>query len=160
MGLVKKTFNKVYFCTPITAELELEHAQRVPEAEPVQPQVKLKDRQKFFEEAFQQDMEHYLSTGYLQIAERRGELCPFPRLKPGPDQNVPDSGIQTETIFQKVNMLYPVSNNNKKTFKYLRNVSLDGLVQKHSVVVITNKSAGSTALKILHWECYSQSLSR
>ncbi|XP_016144986.1 dysbindin-like [Sinocyclocheilus grahami] len=53
------------------AELELEHAQRVPEAESVQPQVKLKDRQKFFEEAFQQDMEHYLSTGYLQIAERR-----------------------------------------------------------------------------------------
>ncbi|ROK35683.1 Dysbindin [Anabarilius grahami] len=51
---------------------ELEHAQRVPEAEPVQPQIKLKDRQKFFEEAFQQDMEHYLSTGYLQIAERRG----------------------------------------------------------------------------------------
>ncbi|XP_050992829.1 dystrobrevin binding protein 1b isoform X2 [Labeo rohita] len=56
------------------AELELEHAQRVPEAEPVQPQVKLKDRQKFFEEAFQQDMEHYLSTGYLQIAERRGSM--------------------------------------------------------------------------------------
>ncbi|XP_043073482.1 dystrobrevin binding protein 1b isoform X1 [Puntigrus tetrazona] len=54
-----------------SSELELEHAQRVPEAEPVQPQVKLKDRQKFFEEAFQQDMEHYLSTGYLQIAERR-----------------------------------------------------------------------------------------
>uniref|UniRef100_A0A8C2HGU6 Dystrobrevin binding protein 1b n=1 Tax=Cyprinus carpio TaxID=7962 RepID=A0A8C2HGU6_CYPCA len=53
------------------AELELEHAQRVPEADPVPPQVKLKDRQKFFEEAFQQDMEHYLSTGYLQIAERR-----------------------------------------------------------------------------------------
>uniref|UniRef100_UPI0000D71D44 dystrobrevin binding protein 1b n=1 Tax=Danio rerio TaxID=7955 RepID=UPI0000D71D44 len=54
-----------------SSELELEHAQRVPETEPVQPQVKLKDRQKFFEEAFQQDMEHYLSTGYLQIAERR-----------------------------------------------------------------------------------------
>ncbi|XP_038624018.1 dysbindin [Tachyglossus aculeatus] len=34
-------------------------------------QIKLKERQKFFEEAFQQDMEHYLSTGYLQIAERR-----------------------------------------------------------------------------------------
>ncbi|XP_026144815.1 dysbindin isoform X1 [Carassius auratus] len=50
---------------------ELEHGQRVPEADPVPPQVKLKDRQKFFEEAFQQDMEHYLSTGYLQIAERR-----------------------------------------------------------------------------------------
>ncbi|XP_016426874.1 dysbindin-like isoform X2 [Sinocyclocheilus rhinocerous] len=57
-----------------SSELELEHAQRVPEAESVQPQVKLKDRQKFFEEAFQQDMEHYLSTGYLQIAERRGSM--------------------------------------------------------------------------------------
>lgn len=34
-------------------------------------QLKLKERQKFFEEAFQQDMEQYLSTGYLQIAERR-----------------------------------------------------------------------------------------
>ncbi len=57
-------------------ELDTEHAQRVPGAEPggVQtPQVKLKERQKFFEEAFQQDMEQYLSTGYLQIAERRGE---------------------------------------------------------------------------------------
>ncbi|XP_016360176.1 dysbindin-like isoform X1 [Sinocyclocheilus anshuiensis] len=53
---------------------EMEHAQRVPEVEPVQPQIKLKDRQKFFEEAFQQDMEHYLSTGYLQIAERRGSM--------------------------------------------------------------------------------------
>ncbi|XP_059412702.1 dystrobrevin binding protein 1b isoform X2 [Carassius carassius] len=53
---------------------ELEHRQRVTEADPVPPQVKLKDRQKFFEEAFQQDMEHYLSTGYLQIAERRGSM--------------------------------------------------------------------------------------
>ncbi|XP_033831753.1 dystrobrevin binding protein 1b isoform X1 [Periophthalmus magnuspinnatus] len=55
-------------------ELEADHAQRVPGAEPggVPPtQVKLKERQKFFEEAFQQDMEQYLSTGYLQIAERR-----------------------------------------------------------------------------------------
>ncbi|KAK2502261.1 hypothetical protein MC885_008916 [Smutsia gigantea] len=34
-------------------------------------QMKLKERQKFFEEAFQQDMEQYLSTGYLQTAERR-----------------------------------------------------------------------------------------
>ncbi|KAL7829292.1 hypothetical protein AOLI_G00301770 [Acnodon oligacanthus] len=52
-------------------------AQRVPEAEcpgQQQQQVKWKDRQKFFEEAFQQDMEHYLSTGYLQIAERRGSM--------------------------------------------------------------------------------------
>uniref|UniRef100_A0A672I407 Dystrobrevin binding protein 1b n=1 Tax=Salarias fasciatus TaxID=181472 RepID=A0A672I407_SALFA len=54
--------------------LESEHAQRVPGAEQggvPPPQVKLKERQKFFEEAFQQDMEQYLSTGYLQIAERR-----------------------------------------------------------------------------------------
>lgn len=58
---------------PITVELDSEHAQKVPEAESGQQQVKLKDRQKFFEEAFQQDMEHYLSTSYLQIAERRGE---------------------------------------------------------------------------------------
>ncbi|XP_062292254.1 dysbindin-like [Scomber scombrus] len=55
-------------------ELDGEHAQRVPGAEQggaPPPQVKLKERQKFFEEAFQQDMEQYLSTGYLQIAERR-----------------------------------------------------------------------------------------
>ncbi|XP_038573018.1 dystrobrevin binding protein 1b isoform X3 [Micropterus salmoides] len=58
-------------------ELDAEHAQRVPGAEQggVPPtQVKLKERQKFFEEAFQQDMEQYLSTGYLQIAERRGPI--------------------------------------------------------------------------------------
>lgn len=57
-------------------ELDAEHGQRAPGAEQggVPPtQVKLKERQKFFEEAFQQDMERYLSTGYLQIAERRGE---------------------------------------------------------------------------------------
>ncbi|XP_037650334.1 dystrobrevin binding protein 1b isoform X3 [Sebastes umbrosus] len=55
-------------------ELDTEHAQRVPGADQggaPAPQVKLKERQKFFEEAFQQDMEQYLSTGYLQIAERR-----------------------------------------------------------------------------------------
>ncbi|XP_028279951.1 dystrobrevin binding protein 1b isoform X2 [Parambassis ranga] len=55
-------------------EIDAEHAQRVPGAEQggvPPPQVKLKERQKFFEEAFQQDMEQYLTTGYLQIAERR-----------------------------------------------------------------------------------------
>ncbi|KAM8840897.1 dystrobrevin binding protein 1b isoform 2-T2 [Spinachia spinachia] len=59
------------------AELDAEQAQRVPGAEQggaPAPQVKLKERQKFFEEAFQQDMEQYLSTGYLQIAERRGSM--------------------------------------------------------------------------------------
>ncbi|NWX73322.1 DTBP1 protein, partial [Alca torda] len=55
------------------AELDAEHAQKVLDMEHTQ-QMKLKERQKFFEEAFQQDMEQYLSTGYLQIAERRGNL--------------------------------------------------------------------------------------
>ncbi|KFV88426.1 Dysbindin, partial [Struthio camelus australis] len=54
------------------AELDAEHAQKVLDMEHTQ-QMKLKERQKFFEEAFQQDMEQYLSTGYLQIAERRGK---------------------------------------------------------------------------------------
>ncbi|XP_072459994.1 dysbindin isoform X3 [Notamacropus eugenii] len=52
------------------AELDAEHTQKVLDMEHSQ-QLKLKERQKFFEEAFQQDMEQYLSTGYLQIAERR-----------------------------------------------------------------------------------------
>lgn len=53
-----------------SSELDAEHAQKVLDMEHTQ-QMKLKERQKFFEEAFQQDMEQYLSTGYLQIAERR-----------------------------------------------------------------------------------------
>ncbi|KAM7177146.1 dysbindin isoform 2-T2 [Macrochelys suwanniensis] len=53
------------------AELDAKHTQKVLDMEHTQ-QTKLKERQKFFEEAFQQDMEQYLSTGYLQIAERRG----------------------------------------------------------------------------------------
>lgn len=61
-----------------SAELDAEHAQKVLDMEHTQ-QMKLKERQKFFEEAFQQDMEQYLSTGYLQIAERRGKFQnPFP----------------------------------------------------------------------------------
>ncbi|XP_056617968.1 dysbindin-A isoform X5 [Triplophysa dalaica] len=55
------------------AELDAEHAQKVLEMEHAQ-QVKLKERQKYFEEAFQQDMEQYLSTGYLQITDRRGSM--------------------------------------------------------------------------------------
>lgn len=54
----------------LKAELDAEHAQKVFDMEHTQ-QMKLKERQKFFEEAFQQDMEQYLSTGYLQIAQRR-----------------------------------------------------------------------------------------
>ncbi|XP_053570738.1 dysbindin [Bombina bombina] len=54
----------------VKADLDSEHTQRVLDMEYAQ-QMKLKERQKFFEEAFQQDMEQYLSTGYLQISERR-----------------------------------------------------------------------------------------
>ncbi|XP_038652976.1 dysbindin-A isoform X2 [Scyliorhinus canicula] len=54
----------------LKAELDGEHAQKVRDLENTQ-QLKLKERQKFFEEAFQQDLEQYLSTGYLQIAQRR-----------------------------------------------------------------------------------------
>lgn len=71
------------FCSNLTriivslAELDAEHSQKVLEMEHTQ-QMKLRERQKFFEEAFQQDMEQYLSTGYLQI-ERRGK-CGFWRV--------------------------------------------------------------------------------
>ncbi|XP_062845463.1 dystrobrevin binding protein 1b isoform X2 [Trichomycterus rosablanca] len=51
-----------------------ENTPKASEGEAGQQQMKPKDRQKFFEEAFQQDMEHYLSTSYLQIAERRGSM--------------------------------------------------------------------------------------
>ncbi|XP_076005881.1 dystrobrevin binding protein 1b isoform X2 [Genypterus blacodes] len=57
-----------------SVDLDPEQAQRVPGAEQggvPAPQVKVKDRQKYFEESFHQDMEQYLSTGFLQIAERR-----------------------------------------------------------------------------------------
>lgn len=67
--------NKILVCVsllPTLAELDAEHAQKVVEMEHAQ-QAKLKERQKYFEEAFQQDMEQYLSTGYLQISDRRGE---------------------------------------------------------------------------------------
>ncbi|KAK6490929.1 dysbindin-like isoform X2 [Huso huso] len=67
----KKSKFSLFLC--ITAELDAEHAQKVFDMENTQ-QLKLKERQKFFEEAFQQDMEQYLSTGYLQIAERRGSM--------------------------------------------------------------------------------------
>ncbi|CAB1321292.1 unnamed protein product [Coregonus sp. 'balchen'] len=44
----------------IASELDSEHAQKVLEMEHAQ-QVKLKERQKYFEEAFQQDMDHMSS---------------------------------------------------------------------------------------------------
>ncbi|NXM02751.1 DTBP1 protein, partial [Tyrannus savana] len=70
-GLYMQYF--IYLFVLCSAELDAEHAQKVLDMEHTQ-QMKLKERQKFFEEAFQQDMEQYLSTGYLQIAERRGNM--------------------------------------------------------------------------------------
>ncbi|XP_069469663.1 dysbindin isoform X2 [Ambystoma mexicanum] len=52
------------------ADLDVEHNQKVMNMEHAQ-QMRLRERQKFFEEAFQEDMEQYLSAGYLQIAKRR-----------------------------------------------------------------------------------------
>ena len=56
-------------CFVFVVELNCEHAQKVAELEQVMQQ-KLRERQKVYEEAFNQDMEQYLSTGYLQ---HRGE---------------------------------------------------------------------------------------
>ncbi|XP_062321554.1 dysbindin-A [Osmerus eperlanus] len=61
----------------LKADLNSEHAQKVLEMEHAQQQ-KLKERQKFFEEAFQQDMEKYISSGYLQLKEGEPAGSPSP----------------------------------------------------------------------------------
>ncbi|KAK3551432.1 hypothetical protein QTP70_017308 [Hemibagrus guttatus] len=70
----KRSFSSRKELESLKAELDTEHAQKVLEVEHAQ-QAKLKERQKYFEEAFQQDMEQYLSTGYLRITDRRA--CPI-----------------------------------------------------------------------------------
>uniref|UniRef100_A0A8C9YBJ0 Dystrobrevin binding protein 1a n=1 Tax=Sander lucioperca TaxID=283035 RepID=A0A8C9YBJ0_SANLU len=52
-------------CLLFVVELNSEHAQKVAELEQATRQ-KLRERQKVYEEAFNQDMEQYLSNGYLQ----------------------------------------------------------------------------------------------
>ncbi|XP_062255428.1 dysbindin-A-like isoform X2 [Platichthys flesus] len=52
----------------LEVELNSEHAQKVAELEQTMCQ-KLRDRQKVYEEAFNQDMEQYLSTGQIQQRE-------------------------------------------------------------------------------------------
>lgn len=49
--------------------LDAEHAQKAAEVEQAVQQ-KLRERQKVYEEAFNQDVQQYLSTGFLQ---HRGE---------------------------------------------------------------------------------------
>uniref|UniRef100_A0A3B3CNI0 Dystrobrevin binding protein 1a n=1 Tax=Oryzias melastigma TaxID=30732 RepID=A0A3B3CNI0_ORYME len=55
----------------LEVDLNLEHAQRVAELERAMQQ-KLRERQKVYEEAFNQDIEEYLSTGHLQHADPAG----------------------------------------------------------------------------------------
>ncbi|KAG8009739.1 Dysbindin-A [Nibea albiflora] len=56
-------------------ELNSQHAQKVGELEQAMQQ-KLRERQKVYEEAFNQDMKQYLSTGYLQPREPEGvDMC-------------------------------------------------------------------------------------
>ncbi|XP_026227076.1 dysbindin-A-like [Anabas testudineus] len=55
----------------LEAKLISEHSQKVAEMEQAMQQ-KLRERQKVYEEAFKQDMEQYLSTGYLQPQEPTG----------------------------------------------------------------------------------------
>ncbi|XP_057691347.1 dysbindin-A-like isoform X2 [Corythoichthys intestinalis] len=52
----------------LEVELNAEHAQKVSKLEQARQQ-KLRERQKVFEEAFNQDLEKYRSTGYLQHRE-------------------------------------------------------------------------------------------
>ncbi|KAI4905513.1 hypothetical protein NFI96_016527 [Prochilodus magdalenae] len=49
---------------------ETEHAQRVPDMDVAQ-QLKLRERQRFFEEVFQHDVDVYLSSAHLQIDYKR-----------------------------------------------------------------------------------------
>ncbi|KAM4633445.1 dysbindin-A-like [Polymixia lowei] len=56
-------------------ELDYEHTQKVADLEQATQQ-KLREQQKIYEEAFNQDMEQYLSTGYLQLREPAGgQVC-------------------------------------------------------------------------------------
>ncbi|XP_078143105.1 dysbindin-A [Centroberyx gerrardi] len=64
----------------LKVELDSEHAQKVAELEQATQQ-KLKEQQKIYEEAFNQDMEQYLSTGYLQLREPTGvQVCVLDQL--------------------------------------------------------------------------------
>ncbi|XP_059385046.1 dysbindin-like [Carassius carassius] len=52
---------------------ETEHAQRVPDPDSTQ-QTRMKERQRFFEEVFQHDVDVYLSSAHLQIDYKRPPL--------------------------------------------------------------------------------------
>ncbi|XP_070407895.1 dysbindin-A isoform X3 [Nothobranchius furzeri] len=62
-------------------ELTSEHAQKVAELELAVHQ-KLRERQKVYEEAFNQDMERYISTGCLQNKGAPNRECEGPQIHP------------------------------------------------------------------------------
>ncbi|XP_039354154.1 dysbindin domain-containing protein 2 isoform X1 [Mauremys reevesii] len=53
---------------------DMEHGQRGLEPEQMQQQLKLRDRQKFFEEVFQHDVDFFFPMSHLQIEHRRPPL--------------------------------------------------------------------------------------
>ncbi len=57
----------------VVAVAETEHAQRFPDADSTQ-QMRLRERQRFFEEVFQHDVDVYLSSAHLQIDYKRREF--------------------------------------------------------------------------------------
>lgn len=61
----------------LKAELDSEHALKVQEIQNAHRQ-QLKERQKYFEEAFQQDMDKYVSSGYLQLTDGDAAGTPSP----------------------------------------------------------------------------------
>lgn len=55
---------------------DMEQAQRSLDAEQMQQQqLKLRDRQKFFEEVFQHDVDFFFPMSHLQIEHRRRKCC-------------------------------------------------------------------------------------
>lgn len=71
--VVISLFTQTHALLCFVVELNNEHTQKVAELEQARQQ-KLRERQKVYEEAFNQDMEQYLSTGYLQ---HRGEALSY-----------------------------------------------------------------------------------
>ncbi|NXA51853.1 DTBP1 protein, partial [Nothocercus julius] len=53
---------------------DMEQGQRSLDAEQMQQQLKLRDRQKFFEEVFQHDVDFFFPVSHLQIEHRRPPL--------------------------------------------------------------------------------------
>ncbi|XP_060936583.1 dysbindin-A-like [Limanda limanda] len=77
----------------LEVELNSEHAQKVAELEQTMCQ-KLRDRQKVYEEAFNQDMEQYLSTGQIQQRDQISRLEDNSRaLQSEKEPSKPDVGV-------------------------------------------------------------------